>query len=172
MPSESDSLYPNCRIISRTIEVGDLTKPELIQELTRNSVSMNAYAEQLFADDRFVACNEPCTHETVELRVRDLGFPAGDTSEVIFKKANEFGLEVCPLRLAPYLRLQFLEQPKANRITISSNKISRDETYPNGFYLIHREDGIWLRGYRASSDNVWDPDEHFIFCIQTRQDES
>ena len=58
-----------------------------------------------------------------------------------------------------------MDQPKGDRITISSHKISEDESFPNGFYLVRREDGVWLRGYRASSDHVWDPGEHMIFNV-------
>jgi hypothetical protein len=164
MSSNADPVYPDCPIIARTVDVRGLAKPELIRELARNEVSMNPYGELLFADERFTTSGESYRQKTVELRVRDLGFAKGETSEEIFKRASAFGLEVCPLELAPYLRLQFLEQPEGDRITISSHKISEDEAFPNGFYLIRRDDGLWLRGYRASSDNVWSPDEHFIFC--------
>jgi hypothetical protein len=37
---------------------------------------------------------------------------------------------------------------------------------PSGFYIRRLPDGLWLRGYVASDDHVWDPDDHFIFCIR------
>ena len=35
--------------------------------------------------------------------------------------------------------------------------------FTQGFYLRRREDGFWLRGYKASLDYLWDPTDRFIF---------
>ena len=52
------------------------------------------------------------TFRTVELTVSDLGFPDGATTAQDFKKASQLGLELCPLELGPYLRLEYLDQPE------------------------------------------------------------
>ena|SRR5436190_18715819 len=53
------------------------------------------------------------THlRTVELRVRNLGFPQGATISDVYTSAKHLGLRLCPVELGPHLRLQFLDQPK------------------------------------------------------------
>jgi hypothetical protein len=163
MQIEPENLYPDCSVIVRTIPVGGLAKRELMDELRRNSVQWNAYAERLFADDRFTTSEASTLLTTVEVTVGDLGFPKGTTTEPLFQRARDLGLELCPLELGPCLRLQYLDQPEGFWITIASQKISPEDGYPNGFYLRRREDGLWLRGYWASPDHIWEAGEHFVF---------
>jgi hypothetical protein len=112
MHIETENIYPDCSTIIRTADVGGLTKLELIQELQRNSISMNVSAERLFADDRFTTSKTSYRLKTVELTLRDLGHSEGATAAQIFERANELGLELCPLELGPHLRLQYLDQPQ------------------------------------------------------------
>ena len=178
MHLETENIYPDWPTIVRTVDVGGLTKSELMQESQRNAISMNVSAERLFADDRFTTSKTSYKLKTVELTIRDLGFSEGATAARNFERAIELGLELCPLELGPHLRLQYFDQPqgchsdKANipgsgAIIIASKKISKEEGFPNGFYLRRLEDGLWLRGYRATPDVVAHADQHFIFS-QTR----
>ena len=42
-----------------------------------------------------------------------------------------------------------------------------DDSYPNGFYLRHLNDGLWLRGYRATPDHLWPCDAAFVFQLSS-----
>ena len=48
MQFDTEHIYPNCPTITRTVVVGGLTKSELLEELQRNSISMNESAERLY----------------------------------------------------------------------------------------------------------------------------
>ncbi|WP_436371575.1 helicase [Cytobacillus sp. BC1816] len=174
---ENEKIYPNCSVITRKIEVGGLTKSELIQKLQQCSILMNAYGEKLLADDKFTTSDTKYTLQTVELTVGDLGFPDGAATAQIFKKASEIGLELCPLELGPYLRLEYLDQPEdysgnplqrnqapSGSITIASEILCEDDDFPKGFYLRRINGVLWLRGYIADYLHVWNPNDHFIFC--------
>jgi hypothetical protein len=163
MPCESENLYPNCPAIRRTIELGSLTKAELLKTFAQHSIQMNEMGTRLFADAPCTPAEDSCHLETVELKVRDLGIPAGSTSAQIFQAASQLGLDLCPVDAGPYLRLQYLDQPEGHWITVASPKL-REGDYPNGFYLRRLPDGLWLRGYWAAPEHVWDADDHFIFC--------
>ena len=165
------------KVITRKIEVGGLTKSQLIQKLQQYSILMNEYAEKLLADDKFTTSDTKYNLQTVELTVGNLGFPHGATTDQIFKKANELGLELCPLELGPYLRLEYLDQPEgysgnslqrneapSGSITIASETLSEDADFPKGFYLRRINGVLWLRGYNADYLHVWNPNDHFIFC--------
>ncbi|QSO45827.1 helicase [Alicyclobacillus mengziensis] len=178
MSNGNDNLYPDCLVINRTVEIGGLTKSELIQKLQQYSVLMNESAERLFADDKFSTSDTKYIVQTVELTVRDLGFPDGATMNEIFNRATDLGLALCPLELAPHLRLAYLDQPEgylghpltqhqapSGSITIASAMLTEDDDFPKGFYLRRIHGLLWLRGYRADHlQHLWNPDDHFIFC--------
>lgn len=169
-------------IITRTVEVGGLTKSQLIQKLQQYSIMINEYGERLLADDKFTTSDTNYSLQTVELTVGDLGFPDGATTAQIFKRASELGLELCPLELGPQLRLDYLDQPEgysrnplrrqqapSGSITIASEILTEDDDFPKGFYLRRIDGVLWLRGYRADHLHVWNHDDHFIFC-QNKKD--
>ena len=174
-------IYPDCPIITRTIEVGGLTKLQLIQKLQQHSIMMNEYGKRLISSDKFTTSDTKQSLNTVELTVRDLGFPEGENTARIFKRASELDLGLCPLELGPNLRLEYLDQSESllenpsqqnqapsGSITIASEIISEDDYFPKGFYLRKINGVLWLRGYIADSLHVWNPDDHFVFC-QTKQ---
>ena len=111
MHFETEPLYPACPTITRIVSVGGWTKAELLQALQRNAIALNASAECIFASDQFTTAATCSIVTTVELTVRDLGFPRGATSAELYLRAGALGLGLCPLELGPHLRLQYLDQP-------------------------------------------------------------
>lgn len=182
MSDENKEKYPNCPTIQRRVEIGHFTKLQLIQKLNDHSVMMNAYANRIFTDDKFTTSDIAYSVNTVELTVRDIGFPEGANIIQIYKRAEEVGLYLCPLETGPYLRLQYLDQEEGyigkpsfqhqapyGSITIASKKLYEDDDFPKGFYLRKIDGVLWLRGYICGYDNVWTPDDHFIF-LQNKTD--
>ena len=176
MHFETQPLYPACTTITRIVSVGGRTKAELLQALQRNAIALNESAERLFASDLFTTAATRSAVTTVELTVRDLGFPRGATSTDLYLRAGALGLALCPLELSPHLRLQYWDQPEgywgqpvrrhqapAGAITIASEQLSDDDAFPKGFYLRRIQGVLWLRGYRAGPAHVWEPDDHFLF---------
>lgn len=176
----NEKIYPDCAVITRTVDVGGLTKSQLMQKLQQQAILMNESAERLFADDKFTTSETKYTLQTVELAVCDLGFPDGATMGEIFQKATELGLELCPVELGPHLRLAYLDQSEgylgyplkqhqapSGSITIAAEILNEDPDFPKGFYLRRINGELWLRGYRADHLHVWNPDDHFIFCQST-----
>lgn len=154
----NEEIYPECFFISRKVEIGGHTKGELIQKLQQSSILINEYGERLLADDMLTISETKYCLQTVELTVRNLGFPEGATTAQIFKRANELGLELCPMELGPYLRLQYLDQPEgfsgnslqkhqapSGSVTIASEKLTEDDDFPKGFYLRRINGVLWLR---------------------------
>ncbi|MEK5080760.1 helicase [Solibacillus sp. FSL W7-1436] len=171
-------IYPDCPVITKTVAVGGLSKADLIQKLHQSSILLNLYGEKLLNDDRFTTSETRYSVEVVELSVRDLGFPNGATLPEIYNQANNLGLQLCPPELGPYLRLEYVEQDEGDAenlsqkneapsgsLTIASELISDEDSFPKGFY-IRKVDGILrLRGYVADNLHVWNPDNRFIFKL-------
>lgn len=180
MQIETEKIYPDCPTIVRTVEVGGLTKSELIQALQRNAISVNESAERLLASKHFTTSEMRYSLTTVELTVHNLGFPRGATIAEIYRRAGEHGFGLCPLELGPHLRLQYLDQPEgywgkpfrrhqapSGSITIASEKLAEDDNLANGFYLRRIKGVLWLRGYHCGPQHVWNADDHFLFAKDT-----
>lgn len=179
MHIENNETYPNCPIITRTMEFGGHTKQELLQMLQEYSILLNEYGERLLTDKKFTTSETQISKQTVELTVCLLGFPDGSTTDEIYKKANKLGLELCPLELGPYLRLVYLEQPEGNSetslqphqaptgaVTIATEILYEDDYFPKGFYLRRINGDLWLRGYIADDLHIWNSNDHFVFCLK------
>ncbi|WP_091031679.1 helicase [Paenibacillus sp. CF095] len=174
---EDEKVYPDCAVEIRIVDVGGLTKTQLIQKLDQHSILLNKYGEQLLNDERFIVSSRKQSLQTVELTVRQLGFSNGATTFQLFRRANDLGLECCPVELGPYLRMQYLDQPEIcstnisegkkapyGSITIASAALTEDNEFPKGFYLRRINDKLWLRGYLADDLHIWSPHDRFIFC--------
>ena len=181
MSFKTEKIYPNCPIIIRTVDIGGFTKSQLIDRLKQSSISLNEYGKRLIDDERFMTFEETFCLQTIELTVGNLGFPNGATTSQIYKKANDLGLELCPIELGPYLRLAYLDQPEGSSnhsmqikqapsgsITIASKALNEDVDFPKGFYLRRINGVLWLRGYCADHLHIWNDYDHFIFCQPKR----
>lgn len=160
----------------RFIEVGGLSKLELLKKLQQHGIFFNPLAEQLFESIHFATSQKQFRVATVEITACDLGFPRGATITAIYSKAKALGLMLCPLELAPYFRLQYLNQPEGcsleglqkgkapeGSITVASELIAKDAESPQGFYLRRIQGRLWLRGYSCSLDYEWKAGDHFLF---------
>jgi len=129
-----------------SIEVGGLSRDELIERLDARGIPRNAYAEILLADPVFddlprqtvagatvagapvagtlAACQAPAreTISILETSVGDLGLPDGATLPRVFDAAARRGLALCPPITAPYLRLATLDQASAPDSILSTGR--------------------------------------------------
>ncbi|MDF2993286.1 MAG: hypothetical protein K0S37_3800 [Microbacterium sp.] len=171
-----------------SIEVGGLSRVDLIERLDDRGIQRNAYAEILLADPVFdEAARETTTRETtmretvsvVEKSVADLGFTDGATLTQVFDAAVRRGLALCSAVTAPYLRLATLDQASApdsilstgraptGSVNVASPVLRADHEYPKGFYLRVIDGVPWLRGYRCDDEFVHSPGDRFVFRAPT-----
>lgn len=163
----------------RSITIGGNSKQQLFQELEQQSILLNDFAKTLFDSDLFVISREKYNLNVVELKVVELGFPHGAKMKEIINKAKAFRLSLCPLELGPYLRLAYHEQPEGNNssnaklnqapegsVTVISKPLLDNDDFPKGFYLRKIDGFLWLRGYIADDEHVWNPSDRLIFVMQ------
>lgn len=168
---------PHCAFVTRAVRIGGVRKPALLAALEAQHVALNPAARALFADPRFTVAEVPSVLETVELSVAALGLRDGGTSAQLVERARELGLSLCPLELGPHLRLLWLDQPDGSvgfaptqhrappgSVTVASRALSDEADVPKGFYLRTIEGVRWLRGYWCDAENVWNPDDRFVFA--------
>lgn len=147
----------------KEITIGGLTKENLLQKITAAGVQFNKYADILFEHPQFSPSEESKTVKLVKLKSSDLGLDNPCSFKELAARASDKGLKLCPLYLAAFLRLEYLDQPEGPYLTIASSKPENDENYPNGLYIRNFEKVLWLRGYRADDFCEWPPHNEFIF---------
>ncbi len=148
------------------ISIGGRTKPELLAELSHHDVLLNEYAHNLFADPKFTTAPAPQTVRVQRVSLSDIGLSDGGTFDEIVAAAACRDLQLCPLEVAPNLRLAYLDQPVGPYLTVASPEPRPGTESPNGFYLRHLDDGLWLRGYEAGPENIYPPDfSDFVFEV-------
>jgi hypothetical protein len=159
------------RLIFREVCIGGMSKSKLLKKLNENKVGLNEFALKYINHNEFTISSSKEKLQTVEISVSDLGFLNGATIHEICQKAHEFGFRICPHELGIHMRLQYIDlsqpvdPPKGNWQNIIVQGLLGEPGFTQGFYLRRREDGFWLRGYRASLDYLWDPTDRFIFVL-------
>lgn len=133
----------------KEISVGGISKEKLISRLVSAGIQFNAYAKTLFEHPAFAPDSTLQKLSLVKVRPADLGLQNPYSLEQAIDKASRLRLSPCPLYLAAFLRLEFLDQPEGPYLTVASSRPESDENYPTGFYLRNFEGSLWLRGYRA-----------------------
>lgn len=114
MALEAERIEPHCPKVIRVVSIDGLAKEALLAQRQRNGILLNAAAEPLFASPHFTTAATPRTYTSVELPVRDLGFPNGAITVTIYTQAATLGLRLCPLGLGSHFRLHYLDQPEGD----------------------------------------------------------
>lgn len=161
---------------ARSVRIGGAGKQELLASLQAAQVQLNPLALLLFEHTEFTTAEKVSVVETTELSVAQLGLQAGGTFEQVLEHAKLAGLLLCPLELAPHLRLQLPEQPEGSlghpqtqkrappgALTVASAPLSDNDEVPKGFYLRRIDGVLWLRGYISWGGHIWSPEDVFIF---------
>lgn len=147
----------------KEITIGGIRKEQLLQRLSEAGVQFNKYANILFDQPQFSPSVEAKKVKLVKVTLSALELNESCSFEEFSNRASELGLKLCPLYLAAFLRLDYLDQAEGPYLTIASSKPEIDEGFPNGFYLRNFEDVIWLRGYKSDGFDGWPGTNEFIF---------
>ncbi len=158
--------FPEGRIRKSDLEIGGRTKDELIAELKAKGIEIYDYAQDMLDSLEFTTQPNPEQIDLVRLKVRDLGFPNGATSDQIYAKAEEFGLELCPAEVGPHQRLKDQEQPLGDWYRIAMKQIADRDGRTNVFNLAHNDDGLWLYYAWAEPVYEWCADRVFMFRLR------
>ena len=149
--------------VFKEITIGGIEKEQIIQKLSAAGVQFNQYANTLIDHPDFIPSLKIERVKLVKITLSDLGLDDSCSFEEFSNKSIELGLKLCPLYLAAFLRLEYLNQPEGPYLTVASQRPEKDVNFPNGFYLRNLENVLWLRGYRADGFSGWPESNEFIF---------
>jgi len=154
--------------IFKTIKLGTglTTAEELINAIHkyRRSDISNA-AHNLMQQKAFTVAKKETSINLFIASVADFGFKQGTTYKNICSRAKKLGLELCPAEVGPQLRLQYMDQPRGETLSIAMKPItgSLDE---KGIFEIVNHDDLGLRFTTAESAYLYDNDHQFVFCFR------
>jgi ADP-ribose pyrophosphatase len=152
--------FPEGRIRRQSIEIGGKDERELEALLERNGHQIYSYAKSMMEHDDFIRSlrepdlkqpdwekwrlKSPEEAKLIRLRVEDLGFPSDATTDQIFAKAEELGLELCPSEVGPQFRLQYTNQPMNEYVYVGMKQITESDGREGVFSVVRFDDRPWL----------------------------
>ena len=152
--------FPEGKIVRSTIEIGGKTKEQLQTEMKRQNI--HNYAQWMMDSEDFTTTQKSEPADLVRLKVRDLNLD-NPTTENIYQKAQELGLELCPAEVGPQYRLQYTDQPMDEYLHIAMKQITDSGGYPCVFRLGRDDDGLVLVDSWAMPADLWHPDRVIVF---------
>jgi len=153
--------FPDKKIFRQTLETDPaINSPESAEEaLRRKNIYLSDYGKDILNKTEF--SQEPQKYELARFTVGQLGFSNGATTDEIYKKAQELGLELCPAEVGPHLRLQY---PGKERMLIAMKQITGCAGYPDVFSLSTDGVRLELRGRYAWPGGRWSSGRELVFC--------
>lgn len=156
--------FPETRIHRSKLEIGGKTKKELERELKEKKINIGGYAQDMLDSSDFTTLENPEQIQTIRLKVRDLGFRSNPTTDELYARAKELGLELCSAEVGPHQRLKDMEQPLNDWYWIAMKQIADRGGDPYVFSLEHHEGGLWLSSPWAKPTSEWYLDRELVFC--------
>jgi hypothetical protein len=156
--------FPESKIQKYNIEIGGKTKDQLEQELeNRKDIYFGDWAKDIINKPDFTTSQETKDMKLVRLTVAELGFPDGATTDEIYKRADELGLDLCPAEVGPQLRLQ---SDIKDWTLIAMKQITGSDGRPGVFDLISVGGQLGLSTDSAASDEHWRADLPWVFSLR------
>jgi hypothetical protein len=175
--------FPEGKISRSEVMVGGLDKDQLQLKLNKvckranGETNISSYAQdmldKMYQSEEFKKfAQNPENIQTVRLKVGDLGFASNPTTDQIYAKAQELGLELCPAEVGPYQRLKEIDQPMGDWYRIAMKQITDRDGRSCVFGLEHRGSGLWLYRIWARPTSEWDLDRELMFRLRQVSEES
>ena len=157
--------FPEKKIRRENVEIGGKSAEQLISEMEAAGINISDYAKSMLKNREFVPGKNPEEATLIRLTVADLGFKSSATTDQIYERAQNLGLELCPADTGPNYRLKYRNHPLNERIYIGMKQITGSDGYPNIFELGRRVDGLLLRDSWTEPDGECYSGNKFVFRL-------
>ncbi|MEN9341818.1 MAG: hypothetical protein RIQ54_74 [Candidatus Parcubacteria bacterium] len=157
--------FPEKKIRRENVEIGGKSAEQLISEMETAGINISDPAKSMLKNREFVPGKNPEEATLIRLTVADLGFKSSATTDQIYERAQNLGLELCPADAGPNYRLKYRNQPLNEWICMGMKQIANSGGYPNVFRMARGGDGLWLYGGWARPGSEWPPSHEFVFRL-------
>ncbi|MBU3934801.1 hypothetical protein KKC00_02470 [Patescibacteria group bacterium] len=158
--------FPEGKIVRSTIDIGGKTKNELVAEMKGKNIQISGYTQSMLDSKDFTTAKKAEPTDLVRLKVGDLRLEGNPTTEQIYTKIQEFGLELCPAEVGPQYRLQYADQPADEYLYIGMKQITDSGGGPSVFKLYRGDAELWLSHCWAEPTRKWHSDSQFVFRLR------
>ncbi|MBI2473187.1 hypothetical protein HYV70_01375 [Candidatus Uhrbacteria bacterium] len=185
LPKDVEHVYtkfPDGCIRRQSIEIGGKDERELKELLEGNWYEIYSYTKSMMEHEDFKRSLREADPKQpdwkkwklksleeaklVRLRVEDLGFSSGATTDQIYARAEELGLELCPPEVGPQFRLQYVNQPMNEYVYVGMKQISDSDGSRRVFSVGRGDGGSWLNGNWALPTDRWAANNQFVFRLR------
>lgn len=111
----------------------------------------------------FTVASQEIEVDLLNVSLWNLGFKSGAHLHSILMKGIDLGLHLCPAETGPQLRLQYLDQPKGEWLSVAMEPITDSVGYPHIFDVGHDAKGLWLSGMDGEPDRWYKPEDRFLW---------
>lgn len=144
----------------QTIESGGRSKDDLKKELEERGRKVGDYAAYLANSEDFKTSEARKSVDLVRPTVEELGLEDGATTEEIYARADELGMDLCEAEDAPHLRAQY---DGKEGMVVAMKQIADPGGSPAVFGLVCVGDDLWLGTTYARPLSRWSADDRFVF---------
>ena len=150
--------------IWKTIKIGTgLLLSGFVRAFRRADCIVSNCAKDILSKPAFTVSQKEQEVKLVKLTVRESGFKEGATTKEIYERAQELGLKLCPAEVGPQLRLQYLDQPKGERLGVAMKPILDSGGDLLVFDVEHDVVGRYLRCDYGDPDDYWLAGNSWVF---------
>ena len=153
--------FPEGKIQKYETQIGGQIKNEFVKKMEAQNIKISNYAQDMLNNPDFKTQPNIENLNLVRLTVKDLGFSNYATTEQIYQRADELGLDLCPAEVGPHLRLSY---SGIDWMFIAMKQISGRDGSARVFSLSHDDADLWLYGFSAHMQRKWYPHDLFVFC--------
>ena len=138
--------FPGKQIFMTSLETDpSINSPQKAEQALKDkNMYLSDYGKDILEKTEF--SQEQKTYDLVRFTVEQLGLKQGATTDEIYTKSEELGLELCPAEVGPQLRLQ---NTSKEWLLIAMKQISDRDGDPRVFSLDHDGDQSTLYGSLA-----------------------
>ena len=158
--------FPEKKIRREHVEIGGKTVQQLEKEITDSGMQIESYAKSMLESKDFKTSKTKEVAHLIRLTVADLGFKGNATTDQIYKRAEELGLDLCPAEVGPHYRLQYADQPMDEGVYVGMKQIAGSGGDPSVFNVARDAAGTWLSSHWARPTREWHPDHPFLFRLR------
>lgn len=164
--------FPEGKIERSSLAIGGKSTEVLKAELEAKGIETSNLARDMLGSPDFTVLSEQETVKLVRLPVGALGFTSNPTTDQLFARATELGLELCPAEVGPHQRLKDADQPTTLWYRIAMKPIADHIGYQYLFRLNREDNGLYLNCTPGHPSHTWDVGEQFLFRLRNVSQES
>ena len=152
--------FPDKKIFMQTLKTDEnIDSPQSAEgALEGKNIYLSDWVKDILSKTKFSSTSQ--NYDLVRFSVGQLGLKNGATTEEIFRKAEEMGLEPCPAEVGPQLRLQYEGK---EYFWIAMEPIIGRIGYPFLFSLDSYGSRLKLNTFSARPTDRWNPGCKFVF---------